>query len=69
FVISNIIERYEFIKIPEVYMLTRLPVDYDWQVYLFISIGGLITCMIAGIYPSWAATRVSPTEGFTGGRG
>lgn len=69
FGISKVIEKYEFIKIPEVYMLSRLPVDYDITVYASISLAGIAVCILAGLYPSWAATRISPTEGFTGGRG
>lgn len=66
FAIGNLLERYQFIKIPEVYLLATLPVEYDWRVYLVVSLGGLLICALAGIYPSWAATRVTPTEGLTG---
>jgi lipoprotein-releasing system permease protein len=66
YLIGNLLEHYQFIKLPEVYLLANLPVAYDWKVYLGVSLAGLFICAIAGLYPAWAATRVTPTEGLTG---
>jgi lipoprotein-releasing system permease protein len=66
YTIGNLLEHYQFIKIPEVYLLANLPVAYDWRVYVGVSLAGLLICAVAGLYPAWAATRVTPTEGLTG---
>lgn len=62
-VLAYIIENYRIIDLPEVYLLAKLPVEYDWKVYLFIIGGGILISSFAGLYPAWVATKVSPTEG------
>jgi len=64
--IGKALEHYQFIKIPEVYLLASLPVEYDWKVYVSVTAGSLLICAFAGLYPALAATKVTPTEGFNG---
>ncbi len=63
FGLGKLIEHYQFIDIPEVYLLASLPVAYDWRVYLVYFGLGIVLCAIFGMIPAWAATRVSPIEG------
>lgn len=64
--ISTALKRYEFIKLPEVYMLSSLPVDFDWHVYATMAGAGLVISVIAGVYPALVATRLNPIEGVRG---
>lgn len=66
--LSFLIDHYKFIKMPDVYPLATLPVEYNFSVYAGISLASIFLCTIAGLYPAWSATRVSPTEGISGGR-
>ncbi len=66
--ISQLIERYQFVDLPDLYLLTTLPMSYDWKVYLGIAVAGVLICVVAGIYPARIAARVTPSEGFRGAR-
>ena len=67
--ISNLLERYQFVDLPDLYLLAALPMTYDWRVYGLVTAGGLVIAVIAGLYPALVASRVAPTEGFKGNRG
>jgi len=69
FGISNLLERYQFVDLPDLYLLATLPMTYDWRVYGIVTVGGLVIAAIAGLYPALVASRVAPTEGFKGNRG
>lgn len=66
FVISKILEKYQFIDLPDLYMLATLPLDYNWQTYAWVGGGALLVSVFAGVYPSWVASRVPPTAGMKG---
>ena len=68
FILSVILYNYPFINLPKVYMLAHLPVQFEWQVYLSIFTGGVFVSSIAGLYPAWLATKVTPTLGLATGR-
>ena len=63
FILSKILEHYQFIDLPDIYLLAALPVTYDWQLYLGVSIVAIFLCIIAALGPAIVATRFSPTEG------
>lgn len=62
-IISYLISNYPFIDLPDIYLLAKLPVEYDWKVYLGVCFGGILVSSLAGLYPAWSATRVVPTQG------
>ncbi|MEY4631423.1 MAG: hypothetical protein RIQ81_1543 [Pseudomonadota bacterium] len=64
--ISKLIERYQFIDLPEVYMLANLPMNYDWKTYAGVAAGAIVVSLVAGLYPAWAASRIPPTAGIKG---
>ncbi len=68
FMISQLLERYKFIDLPDPYFLSSLPVNYDITVYLGIATLSVAGCIIAGIFPAYVAARVNPSEGFRGAR-
>jgi len=67
--ISSILERYQFVDLPDLYLLATLPMAYDWRVYAWVTAAGLLIAVIAGVYPALVAARVVPTEGLKGTRG
>lgn len=68
FALSKLIEKVPFIKLPDIYLLATLPVSYEWKVYLSVTFSGVAIATIAGLYPAWSATRITPTEGLREGR-
>ena len=66
FIISKILETFEIINLPDLYLLARLPVTYDWSVYASMALAGCLICVLAGLYPAWVGSRVNIVEGFRG---
>jgi lipoprotein-releasing system permease protein len=69
FGICNLLERYQFIDLPDLYLLARLPISYDWWVYASVGLVSLLIAVLAGLFPAWQASRVDPVEGFKGNQG
>ena len=67
--ISALLERYQFVDLPDLYLLARLPLSYDWWVYATVAGLSLFIATIAGIFPAYMASRVDPVEGFRGNQG
>ncbi len=64
--ISMVLERYQFVDLPDLYLLAKLPMSYDWWVYGSVFIASLIVAALAGLFPAWMASRMSPVDGFRG---
>ncbi len=62
-VLGYIIGNYRIVDLPDIYLLAKLPVQYDWRVYLGVAGGGVVIASLAGLYPAWIATKVTPTQG------
>lgn len=65
--IAKIIEVVPIVDLPDIYLLAKLPVKYQWEVYLSVSLCGLLIAAVAGIYPAITATRVDPIDGLREG--
>jgi lipoprotein-releasing system permease protein len=66
FGISKFLETFKVIDLPDLYLLAKLPVTYDWSVYLTVAGAGCLICVLAGIYPAFVASRMNIAEGFRG---
>lgn len=64
FGISHAIEKYQFVKLPEIYLLAKLPMNYDYKVYFGTALGGFLISILAGIYPAIVASKMNPSQGF-----
>jgi len=62
-ILGYIIENYRIIDLPDIYLLAKLPVQYDWRVYAGVAGAGVLIASLAGLYPAWVATNVTPTQG------
>jgi lipoprotein-releasing system permease protein len=67
--ISKLLERYQFVDLPDLYLLARLPINYDIRVYGIVCAVSILIAVTAGIIPAWVASRVNPVEGFRGNQG
>lgn len=65
--ISMLLERYQFIDLPDPYFLKNLPVHYSLWTYLMVCSAAVVICIGASLYPAIVASRVNPSEGFRGG--
>lgn len=63
---SLLLEKYEFIKLPEIYMLAKLPIEYNPNVYITTCTLGVIISTLAGIIPARNAAKFPPSEGLKG---
>lgn len=64
--ISQALQRYEFVNLPDLYLLAKLPIKYDWKVYVSMAGAGVTICLLAGIYPAWVAAKMNIVDGFKG---
>ena len=67
--ISAVLERYQFIDLPDLYLLARLPFSYEWWVYAGVGAVSLAIAVLAGLFPAWIASHVNPVQGFRGNEG
>lgn len=67
--ISALLERYQFIDLPDLYLLAKLPMTYNWWVYASVCVVSIIIAIAAGLVPAVLAARVNPVEGFRGNMG
>lgn len=47
---------------PEVYYLSKVPIELSFWHWLFLNIGTLVICVLALIVPSYVITRVNPVK-------
>lgn len=64
--ICSILQRYELIRLPDIYYYTAVPVEMDISQFMMI---GCVAFLITGLcswYPAWKASRIDPLEGIHG---
>jgi lipoprotein-releasing system permease protein len=61
-VICFILKRYEFIKLPEAYPFSTLPVQLEYSDVILIAVSALVICFLSTLYPSFKASRMNPVE-------
>ncbi|MCK4446537.1 MAG: FtsX-like permease family protein, partial [Candidatus Marinimicrobia bacterium] len=55
--------RFGIVSIPkDVYFMSKLPILLCWKDFLFIGLGALLFSVIATVYPSLKAVKLSPSE-------
>lgn len=63
FVLTGLLKRYEFIKLPsDVYYISTLPVKIETLDVALIAGATLLISFLATLYPSWQAARLDPVE-------
>ena len=61
--LCGILKRYEFISLPDVYYDRTLPVTFDPRYYLAVTLIAIFIVLMACLYPSRRAAKISPLEG------
>ena len=61
-VICYILKRYEFIKLPEAYPFSTLPVQLEYSDVILIAVSALVICFLSTLYPSYKASKMKPVE-------
>jgi lipoprotein-releasing system permease protein len=63
FILTMILKRYEFIKLPsDVYYISTLPVKIETLDVALIAGATMLISFLATLYPSWQASRLEPVE-------
>ena len=62
YILVKVIETYQFITLPQVYMLAQLPAEYNPVVYGVTAVGCIVIATLAGVLPAFAAVKgdISP---------
>lgn len=61
-VICYFLKRYEFIKLPEAYPFSTLPVQLEYSDVILTAVSALVICFLSTLYPSYKASRMNPVE-------
>ena len=58
--VCSLLQRYKFIKLPDVYPMSTLPVKVIPTDVVMIATAAMLITLMATLYPSWQAARVEP---------
>ncbi|MEH0020004.1 MAG: lipoprotein-releasing ABC transporter permease subunit [Desulfobacter sp.] len=61
-VICYILKKYEFIRLPEAYPFSTLPVQLEYTDVALIAVSAIVICFLSTLYPSYKASRMDPVE-------
>jgi lipoprotein-releasing system permease protein len=61
-IICFILKKYDFIKLPDAYPFSTLPVQLEYLDVLVIALSAIIICFFSTLYPSYKASRMDPVE-------
>jgi len=57
-----LLKKYKFVKLPEVYPFSHLPVQLEAPDVFFIALAALLICFLATLYPAYQASKLDPVE-------
>ncbi len=58
----DLLKKYDFIKLPDVYPMSTLPVQVVPADVVLIAAAAVIITLLATVYPSWQAARIAPAR-------
>lgn len=61
-VVCMLLKRYDFIRLPEAYPFSTLPVQLDPLVVMLTAVSAIIICFVSTLYPSIKASKMDPVE-------
>jgi lipoprotein-releasing system permease protein len=56
------LKRYDFIRLPDAYPFSTLPVQLEYMDVLIIAVSAVFICFLSTIYPSYKASKMDPVE-------
>ena len=57
-----LLKKYDFIRLPEAYPFSTLPIELETGDVLIIAVSALIICFLSTLYPSRRASKMHPVE-------
>jgi len=60
--ICFILKKYDFIKLPDAYPFSTLPIQLEYFDVLIIAISAIMICFFSTLYPSYKASKMDPVE-------
>ncbi len=57
-----VLKRYDFIKLPDAYPFSTLPIQLEYIDVFIIAISALLICFLSTLYPSYKASKLNPVE-------
>ncbi len=57
-----LLKRYDFIKLPDAYPFSTLPIQLEYLDVFIIAISALLICFLSTLYPSYKASKLNPVE-------
>jgi lipoprotein-releasing system permease protein len=61
-IICYFLKKYDFIRLPEAYPFSTLPVQLEYMDVAVISISAIFICFVSTLYPSYKASKMDPIE-------
>jgi lipoprotein-releasing system permease protein len=61
-IVCYFLKKYDFIKLPEAYPFSTLPVQLETVDVFIIAVSAIIICFFSTIYPSYKASKMDPVE-------
>ena len=61
-IVCYLLKKYDFIRLPEAYPFSTLPVQLEYMDVVMISISAVVICFLSTLYPSYKASRMDPVE-------
>jgi len=61
-IVCYFLKKYDFIKLPEAYPFSTLPVQLEYSVVIIIAVSAILISFLSTIYPSYKASKMDPVE-------
>ena len=61
-IVCYVLKKYDFIKLPDAYPFSTLPVQLEYMDVMIISISAIFICFLSTLYPSYKASKMDPVE-------
>ena len=61
-IICYFLKKYEFIRLPEAYPFSTLPVQLEYADVALIAVSAILICFLSTLYPSYKASKMDPVE-------
>lgn len=62
YIICILIEKYHFIELPDVFLMSTVPVRLYLSNFILVAAASFVICLLASIYPARQAAKLDPVE-------
>lgn len=62
YVICLLLKRYQFFEIPDVFLVSKVPVSMSIGYFALVALASFLICLLASIYPARKAAKLDPVE-------